>query len=294
MNCSVSDAVASEIPRSRLSGAGCPAVAAGWLFGVRVSGWIHRRSAGSGFWVAGLLGAVWVRPGCWMAGSLGRWVARCRSGGWVAQRLLQLNNTPSGGASSPVHGGCPPSKHSSILFSPRRLSRPGGLQSDSPAGTPAWRRRRAIRFGAFGAVMTYKSVILTCCAAVTLVVAVTAQTPSQPPTASGRPAAAAPAPARTQAPAPAPSAAAAASQANQPATTAAQEKALLDTYCLACHSERAKATMDSARKLTIDAPRREQPAQGPQDVGTDRPQAAGGHDAAARIAASRSRRSTSR
>jgi hypothetical protein len=93
--------------------------------------------------------------------------------------------------------------------------------------------------------MTYKSVILTSCAAVTLVAAVAAQqTPSQP-------AAAAPAPARTQAPAPA--AAASAAPANQMATTAAQEKALLETYCLACHSERAKATMDSARKLTIDA-----------------------------------------
>src|SRR6187551_725761 len=98
--------------------------------------------------------------------------------------------------------------------------------------------------------MTHKSVILSCCAAVTLVAAVAAQTPSQPPTTPGRPAAAAPAPARTQAPAPSP---AAASPANQLATTATQEKALLDTYCLSCHSERAKATMDSARKLTIDA-----------------------------------------
>src|SRR5690349_23899715 len=98
--------------------------------------------------------------------------------------------------------------------------------------------------------MTYKSVILTTCAAATLVVAVTAQQTPQP-AASGAPASSAPAPARTQAPAPA--AAAAAAPANQVATTAAQEKALLDTYCLACHSERAKATMDSARKLTIDA-----------------------------------------
>jgi hypothetical protein len=98
--------------------------------------------------------------------------------------------------------------------------------------------------------MTYKSVILTSCAAVTLAVAVTAQqTPSQAPTTTAKPAVTAPAPARTQAPAPA----TAAAPANQLATTAAQEKALLDTYCLACHSERAKATMDSARKLTIDA-----------------------------------------
>jgi hypothetical protein len=99
--------------------------------------------------------------------------------------------------------------------------------------------------------MTYKSVILTSCAAVTLVVAVTAQqTPSQTPTTAARPTAAAPAPAGSQAAAPA---AATGAPANQLATNAAQEKALLDTYCLACHSERAKATMDSARKLTIDA-----------------------------------------
>ena len=37
------------------------------------------------------------------------------------------------------------------------------------------------------------------------------------------------------------------------AQTAADERALLDTYCVACHNERARAAgMDSARKLTLD------------------------------------------
>jgi hypothetical protein len=36
-------------------------------------------------------------------------------------------------------------------------------------------------------------------------------------------------------------------------TTAAEEKKLIDTYCISCHSDRAKASMDSARKLSFDA-----------------------------------------
>ena len=39
-----------------------------------------------------------------------------------------------------------------------------------------------------------------------------------------------------------------------PAVSADEQRAFLKQYCLACHSERAKAAgMDSARKLTIDA-----------------------------------------
>ena len=102
--------------------------------------------------------------------------------------------------------------------------------------------------------MTYKSVIVTCTAAVSLVVAVAAQAPA-PPAPRSTPAAAAPAAPAAAAPAsPRAGAQAPAAQpaATQLATTADQEKALLTQYCSTCHSERVRATMDSARKLAVD------------------------------------------
>jgi uncharacterized protein DUF1592/uncharacterized protein DUF1588/uncharacterized protein DUF1587/uncharacterized protein DUF1595/uncharacterized protein DUF1585 len=70
-------------------------------------------------------------------------------------------------------------------------------------------------------------------AALSLVVAVAAQSPTTP---AARPSAA---PARP---------AAAAST-----ISADQERQLLNTYCSACHNEKAKATMDSSRKVAFDA-----------------------------------------
>ena len=98
--------------------------------------------------------------------------------------------------------------------------------------------------------MTNRALMVGCCTALSLVVAVAAQTPSPQP----RPPAPAPAPS-TAAPAPAAARpqAAPAPPRSQVTTTSAQERALLDQYCVSCHSEKAKAAgMDSARKLTLD------------------------------------------
>jgi hypothetical protein len=99
--------------------------------------------------------------------------------------------------------------------------------------------------------MTNRSLVVGCIATMSLVVAVAAQTaPPQPARpAAAPPTTASPSPARTAtqaAKAPAPAAAGL-------VATSADEKKLLDQYCLACHSERAKASMDSARKLSIDS-----------------------------------------
>jgi hypothetical protein len=99
--------------------------------------------------------------------------------------------------------------------------------------------------------MNKRALIIGCISAMSLMVAVAAQTTA--PAQGQKPATAAPA-----TPAPATTAAGPAQPrpATAPAaelvTTAAQEKALLDRTCLACHSEKAKATMDSARKLALD------------------------------------------
>src|SRR5262245_52774124 len=103
--------------------------------------------------------------------------------------------------------------------------------------------------------MIHKSVIVSCCAALSLVVAVSAQTPagSRAPSDASRRAPAAQA--TPQTPTSQSTAAPARTQAAVPASAAAatQEKQLLDQYCLTCHSEKAKAAgMDSARKLAID------------------------------------------
>jgi len=96
--------------------------------------------------------------------------------------------------------------------------------------------------------MTNRSLLIGCLATMSLVAAVAAQTatPQQP-----APRATPSAPATAPAPAPAQSAPPAA-----PGTTvvktAADERAALDRYCVSCHSEKAKAAMDSARKLQLD------------------------------------------
>ena len=100
--------------------------------------------------------------------------------------------------------------------------------------------------------MTNKSLMAAFAAALSLVVAVAAQTPApQPRQAAPAPAAGTPAAptgtrpttAAVQTPAP---------TTNQVGNTATEERALLNQYCVACHNEKAKATMDSARKLTLD------------------------------------------
>jgi mono/diheme cytochrome c family protein len=85
-----------------------------------------------------------------------------------------------------------------------------------------------------------------CAAVVALLVAATLTLQGQAPPAAPPPA---PAPARTAAPAAPPS------QAGGSASFSAdEEQKLLARYCVACHSERAKAAgMDSARKLAVDA-----------------------------------------
>ena len=93
--------------------------------------------------------------------------------------------------------------------------------------------------------MTNRSFLIGCVTTLSFVAAVAAQSaaPQQPPRT--------PPPAPTAAPAPAGQAAAAAAT-PQPVKTAAEERAMLDRYCVSCHSERAKASMDSARKLQLD------------------------------------------
>src|ERR1051325_2288547 len=96
--------------------------------------------------------------------------------------------------------------------------------------------------------MTKRALIIGSVSAMSLVVVVAAQTPAPQQSAPSSP--------KTTA-APSTTGQTAKPASAQPAvelvTTAAQEKAMLDRTCLACHSTRAKATMDSARKLQIDA-----------------------------------------
>ena len=73
----------------------------------------------------------------------------------------------------------------------------------------------------------------------------------------------------------------------QPRPQVPPQRALLNRYCVSCHSQRAKAAgLDSARKLTLDdldlhaSPRT-------RSLGTRRAQAARGHDAAGRLAPAR-------
>ena len=95
--------------------------------------------------------------------------------------------------------------------------------------------------------MINRPFLIGCLATLSLVAAVAAQTAPQQPQ---RPASAAPAAA--PAPAPAPAAQNAASATPQLVKTAAEERAALDRYCVSCHNEKAKAAMDSARKLQLD------------------------------------------
>ena len=96
--------------------------------------------------------------------------------------------------------------------------------------------------------MMNRPLVAACGAALSLVVVAAAQSPSPQAT---RPATQAPA---TTSPAPAgaqrPTSSAASSQL---VTSVAEEQKLLQTYCYGCHNEKAKASMDSARKLTLDA-----------------------------------------
>src|SRR5687768_3795560 len=93
--------------------------------------------------------------------------------------------------------------------------------------------------------MTNRSFLIGCVTALSLVAAVAAQSaaPQQPPPATP------PAPATT---AQAPAAQGAAAATPQLVKTAADERAMLDRYCVSCHNEKAKASMDSARKLQLD------------------------------------------
>jgi hypothetical protein len=93
--------------------------------------------------------------------------------------------------------------------------------------------------------MTNRSFLVGCVTTLSFVAAVAAQSsaPQQPPRTTPPP---------TTAPAPAPAAQAATPTTPQPVKTAADERAMLDRYCVSCHSERAKASMDSARKLQLD------------------------------------------
>jgi hypothetical protein len=92
--------------------------------------------------------------------------------------------------------------------------------------------------------MTNRSFLIGCVTAMSVVAAVAAQSaaPQQPP------------PATTPAPAtaPAPAAQTTAAATPQLVKTAADERAMLDRYCVSCHNEKAKASMDSARKLQLD------------------------------------------
>ena len=89
-----------------------------------------------------------------------------------------------------------------------------------------------------------KPTVLTLGMLLSLVVALAAQAPAQQPRPAGPP---------TAAGAPQADASRAASQpASQVVTTVEQERQLLNTYCIACHSDKAKASMDSARKLSFD------------------------------------------
>ena len=100
--------------------------------------------------------------------------------------------------------------------------------------------------------MTNRSFLLGCMATLLLAVAVAAQTatPQQQP----RPTRAVPA-TRAQKPA-APAPAVKPVAATTPSTstmTVDDERKLLNTYCVSCHNEKAKAALDSSRKLQIDA-----------------------------------------
>src|SRR3954470_17172610 len=96
--------------------------------------------------------------------------------------------------------------------------------------------------------MTNRSLLIGCLATMSLVAAGAAQTATpqqQPPRATPA------TPATTPAPAPAQTAAAPA-PGTQVIKTAVDERAALDRYCVSCHNEKAKAAMDSARKLQLD------------------------------------------
>ena len=105
--------------------------------------------------------------------------------------------------------------------------------------------------------MKFRSLVVGCVAALFVAFAVHAQSsrPEQAPTApsQARPQTAAPArPAQPATPAPRRASAAPATPTG-PAISAEAQKAFLNQYCIACHSEKAKAAgLDSARRLTMD------------------------------------------
>src|SRR5262245_20487211 len=109
--------------------------------------------------------------------------------------------------------------------------------------------------------MKFRSLVVGCMAALLVAFAVHAQSsrPEQPATPSqvrpqpATPAATAARPAQPATPTTRRASAVPATPATPPISTDAQ-KAFLNQYCMACHSEKAKsAGLDSARRLTMDA-----------------------------------------
>ena len=106
--------------------------------------------------------------------------------------------------------------------------------------------------------MKFRSLVVGCVAALLVAVAVHAQSsrPEQAPTAPSqtRPqSATAPRPAQPATPTVSRASATPAAPA-APAISADAQKAFLNQYCMACHSEKAKAAgLDSARRLTMDS-----------------------------------------
>jgi mono/diheme cytochrome c family protein len=101
--------------------------------------------------------------------------------------------------------------------------------------------------------MNVRSLVIGCVAVLVWVLAISAQSARQQPSPAPAPAQ----PARTQPARTQPAAAAAqvrpvAAITETPAITADAQRAFLKQWCVACHNERAKAVMDSSRKLQID------------------------------------------
>ena len=98
--------------------------------------------------------------------------------------------------------------------------------------------------------MNFRSLVIGCLAVLTWVLAISAQSARQQPAA---------APAQAQPARPQPATAAPAQVRNvvtttptTPAISADEQRAFFKTWCVGCHNQGAKATMDSSRKLQID------------------------------------------
>ena len=114
-------------------------------------------------------------------------------------------------------------------------------RDDAPEGT----LKATLRSG-FS--MNVRSLVIGCVAVLTWVLAISAQSARQQPAAApaqaqpARPQTAAPAQVRNVATTPA-----------TPAISADDQRAFFKTWCVGCHNQAAKATMDSSRKLQLDA-----------------------------------------